>query len=229
MGKIGYGYGSECHLLRWMGRHRKAFDNAVLLAIGRVGSKIEWLDFKFKPGDIWPDAELRGMEFLENDQTLGAEWERFWPVGKGIHNWDAVGLINPGENQEFLLVEAKAHIQEIKSDCKAKGTGSIKKIREAFEVVKKALGISHERDWMRGYYQSTNRIAALYFLSRQKISSHLLFIYFIGDRQSPNRDSPQSIKEWEKALKTQEEYIGLPKSHVLEARIHKLFLRVDRE
>jgi hypothetical protein len=49
MSKMGYGYGSACHL-RWMGRHRKAFDNAVLSAIQRVGYKIEWLDFEFKPG-----------------------------------------------------------------------------------------------------------------------------------------------------------------------------------
>jgi hypothetical protein len=59
MGKMGYGYGSECHLLRWMGRHRKAFDAAALHVIKREGPKIEWLDFEFKPGEMWPDAELR--------------------------------------------------------------------------------------------------------------------------------------------------------------------------
>jgi hypothetical protein len=52
MGKMGYGYGSECHLLRWMGRHRKAFDVAVLSAIKREGSKIDWLDFNFKRGEM---------------------------------------------------------------------------------------------------------------------------------------------------------------------------------
>ncbi len=196
--------------------------------MGFQGGRIEWLDFKFKHGDKWPDAELKGLEFIE-DSRIQQKWAIFWPVGGGIHNWDAVGLINPGEDQEFLLLEAKAHIQEIKSDCKAKDTGSIKKIRKAFEVVKKALGVSHDRDWMKGYYQSTNRIASLYFLHQQKISSHLLFIYFIGDRRGSKRDSPQSIKEWQQALKTQEEYIGLPKGHLLEGRIHKLFLIVDRQ
>ena len=29
MARMGYAYGSECHLLRWMGRHRRAFDAAV--------------------------------------------------------------------------------------------------------------------------------------------------------------------------------------------------------
>ena len=229
MGKIGYGYGSECHLLRWMGRHRKSFDTATLSAIGRVGSKIEWLDFKFKSGDIWPDAELRGMEFLENNRTLEAEWERFWPVGKGIHNWDAVGWVSSDKTQELLLVEAKAHIEETKTDCQAKDPESIKKIKEAFELVKNALGVPNEIDWMKDYYQVTNRIASLYFLHQQKIPSHLLFIYFIGDLYGSGRNSPQSKREWQRVLDVQTNHIGLPKGHVLENWIHELFLKVDSE
>lgn len=229
MGKIGYGYGSECHLLRWMGRHRKAFDNAVLLAIGRVGSKIEWLDFKFKAGEIWPDAELQGMEFLAENEVLQKEWERFWPVGRGIHNWDSVGWVSSDEIRELLLIEAKAHIEETKTSCQAKDPESIKKIKKAFEIVKNALGVPIEIDWMKDYYQVTNRIASLYFLHQQKIPSHLLFIYFIGDLRGSGRKSPQSISEWEEPIRDQEEYIGLPKGHTLEGQIHKLFLKVDSE
>ena len=229
MGKIGYGYGSECHLLRWMGRHRKAFDAAVLSAIRREGSRIEWLDFKFKSGDIWPDAELQGIEFLAKNEALQKKWERFWPVGRGIHNWDAVGWVCSNEIQELLLVEAKAHIEETKTNCQAKDPGSIKKIVEAFEMVKNALGVPNEIGWMKDYYQVTNRIASLYFLHQQKIPSHLLFIYFVGDRRNSRRESPQSKEEWEKILKMQEESVGLPRGHILEDRIHKLFLRVDRK
>jgi hypothetical protein len=49
MAKIGYGYGSECHLLRWMGRHRKAFDKTMLNTVGTSSNEkeIEWLDFGF--------------------------------------------------------------------------------------------------------------------------------------------------------------------------------------
>ena len=226
---MGYGYGSECHLFRWMGRHRNAFDIAVLKAIRRLGSKIEWLDFKFKPGEMWPDAELKGMEFLQNKKTLQENWKRFWPVGGGIHNWDAVGWVSSEKIRELLLVEAKAHIEEIKTDCQAKDPKSIKKIKEAFEVVKNALGAPNEIDWMKDYYQVTNRIASLYFLHQQKVPSHLLFIYFIGDLRGTGRNCPQSEEEWEEPLKIQEEYIGLLKGHILEDRIHKLFLRVDNE
>jgi hypothetical protein len=229
MGQIGYGYGSECHLLRWMGRHRKAFDNAVLLAIGRVGSKIEWLDFKFKPGGIWPDAELQGMEFLAENEVLQKEWERFWPVGRGIHNWDSVGWVSSDEIRELLLIEAKAHIEETKTSCQAKDPESIKKIKKAFEIVKNALGVPIEIDWMKDYYQVANRIAALHFLHQQKISSHLLFINFVGDLCGAGRSSPRSEREWQQVLDVQDRAIGLPKGHLLENWIHKLFLKIDSE
>ena len=40
MGRMGYGYGSELHLLRWMGRHRNKFNDEVSKAIGVKGEKI---------------------------------------------------------------------------------------------------------------------------------------------------------------------------------------------
>ena len=43
MADIGYGYGSEWHLLRFLGYHRNALDSPILRATG--GQEIEWLDF----------------------------------------------------------------------------------------------------------------------------------------------------------------------------------------
>jgi hypothetical protein len=213
-----------------MGRHRKAFDAAVLSVIKRENSRIEWLDFEFKPGEKWPDAELKGMDFLKNEGLLQKNWNEFWPTGGGIHNWDAVGWVTSDGIRELLLVEAKAHIGEIKTDCQAKDPGSIKKIEESFVKVKKELGVPAEVDWMKGYYQVTNRIAAQHFLHEQnKIPSHLLFIYFIGDLRSARRTSPQSEQEWQPALQAQDDHIGLPKGHALENWIHKLFLKIDND
>ena len=47
-----------------------------------------------------------------------------------------------------------------------------------------ALGVSADRDWLKGYYQYANRIAALHFLTQHKVPAHLLLIYFLGDRFS---------------------------------------------
>lgn len=45
MGEMGNGYGSECHLLRFMGRHRHLLDERILAVLG--GDSINWLDFGF--------------------------------------------------------------------------------------------------------------------------------------------------------------------------------------
>ena len=167
------------------------------------------------------------MDFLKNEEALQKAWNEFWPVGKGIHNWDAVSWVTSDRPRELLLVEAKAHIGEIKTDCKAKDSESIKKIEKSFGEVKEALGAPSEIDWMKDYYQFTNRIAFLYFLHKRGIPSHLLFIYFIGDLPGARRTSPQSEREWQPALEAQDTYIGLPKGYSLENWIHKLFLKVD--
>ena len=150
MANIGKGYGSECHLLRWMGRHRKLFDQRVSNAVGRPTAPINWLDFNFNPNKLWPDAELKGLEFLYGRPGLKSAWEEFWPTGAGIHNWDAVGWIGTGPQQELLLVEAKAHLEEMKSTCGASPHGGLPKIQRSFEEVKTCLGASPEADCWAG-------------------------------------------------------------------------------
>jgi len=227
--RIGYGYGSEWHLLRWMGRHRQVFDKMVLSAIEKDGWKIKWIDFNFKRGETWPDAELKGLEFLDNYDQLKKDWESFWPVGSGIHNWDAVGWAYSGEDKELLLIEAKANIQENITNCQARDKDSVDKISGSLELVKSGLGVNAENDWTKKYYQFTNRLAVLYFLLQHSIPAHLLFIYFIGDRSGKRRTCPKSIGEWKSILKDRKEYVGLPKGHPLEGRIQELFLRIDSE
>src|SRR5262245_19847757 len=117
MGKLGYGYGSEFHLLRWMGRHRDEFDAAVLKALGETQSHIHWLDFEFT--NAGKDSEWKGIDFISEKPTLRQEWESFWPNKRGIHNWDAVGILQTANGPEWIVVEAKAHAKEILSDCKA--------------------------------------------------------------------------------------------------------------
>src|SRR4051812_16707829 len=108
MGEMGYGYGSECHLLRWMGRHRKQFDESVARSVGRPGTAIDWLDFRFREKGPWPDAELEGMEFLSDNQAVWNAWQQFWPQTGTPPTWDAVGWLGSGDARELLLVEAKA-------------------------------------------------------------------------------------------------------------------------
>ena len=64
MGDMALGYGSEFHLLRWLGRHRGKFTELVCKAGQRGWSDIRWLDFEFADGRLVPDSELCGSDVL---------------------------------------------------------------------------------------------------------------------------------------------------------------------
>ena len=226
MGRMGHGYGSECHLLRFMGRHRHLL-NCRVLAILR-GDSIDWLDFGFNPKAPWPDTEIKGLGFLSNENPVHDAWRQYWPHGRGIHNWDAVAQVRFGTEEEWLLVEAKANIGELKSDCGARAETSLAQIGNAFDQTKTHLGVSKDRDWLRGYYQLCNRIAVLSFLLQHDIPARLLYIYFLGDKGDSGRTCPQDESGWQEALRSQDAHVGLPIDHKLAPRMHKLFLPIGR-
>ena len=228
MAEMGYGYGSECHLLRYLGRHRTRFDQEVRKTTG--ADAVTWLDHNFDASKTWLDAELTGLNFLDPESPVHEIYKRFWPV-QGPH-WDAVARIERGGTHEWLLVEAKANLQELKSSCKAKKEGGLNQIIEALNAAKNYLQVEKDRDWLNGYYQYCNRIATRYFLQAQccsfkeTINGRLLFVYFLGDRWSASRKCPENEAEWQKALREQKEQIGLGGKHPLSDRVHELFLEV---
>jgi hypothetical protein len=226
LSKMGHGYGSEFQLLRWMGRHRRAFNDAVLAALGKNSGEVEWEDFHFKPGTEVADGERKGLDFLP-DGRLQTAWKEFWPQRAGIHNWDAVGWWCDGDHRELILVEAKANTSELESSCQAKPEGGLAQIEEALKEAAGELSSVDYRDWLSGYYQYANRLAASYFLHKHGVPAHLLLVYFAGDRSESGLEFPQSPEEWREVLEAQEEHIGLRAGHQLEAWVHKLFLAVD--
>ena len=242
MGKIGCGYGSEWHLLRYMGRHRQQLDREILTEI-KTGDRIEWLDFGFdQRKEKWYDAELKGLAFLEDPEVLDA-WTDFWPANRNWHkqqNWDAVGrLIASDRSETLLLVEAKAHTGELKSDGCGAGEKSRVKIEDAFEKTIKYLKNTNEvtrkelEYWCGAYYQYANRLAALYFLRREKVKARLVLIYFCRDkfpngqiRKGKDDVCPTDKETWKKALDAQDEYLGLRGNRRLTPYIHKVYLSV---
>lgn len=223
MGRMGNGYGSEFHLLRFMGRHRHYLDDLVLNLVR--AKSIDWIDFPFDKSTPSKDAEWKGISFLKANSRLERAWEDFWPTGRGIHNWDAIAKLDFGSSsEEWLLVEAKANLEEIKSSCGARD--GLAKIKTAFADVKSALGVVSDRDWLSPYYQYCNRVAALHFLNANGVRSHLLFIYFCGDlwkRSGAQPTCPKTESDWQPALRDQAQHVGLPPRHPLAERIHSLY------
>ncbi len=225
MGDIGHGYGSEWHLLRWLGRHRADLTRRVIRVI-RDAETVEWLDFHFDPGKKpWYDAEWESLDFLPTESAVRGAWREFWPHGRGIQTWDAVARLRVADREEWLLVEAKAHVGELATTCKA-GERSLQRIRAAFQETKRTLGVPDDRNWLTGCYQYCNRVAALQFLTKHNVPARLLFVYFLGD-SVPGAVCPPDEAGWRVALDKQAVAVGLPSGHPLMDRIQTLFLPVS--
>ncbi len=212
MGRIGYGYGSEWHLLRHLGYHRAYLSQKVMDVMG--GQDVEWLDFEFSQENapLRDDREFVGLEFIP-DTTVQKKWKSFWPQTGNSQNWDAVGKIHFGDAVEWLLVEAKGHIGEIGSRCGATSQVSKQVIYSALEQTSRVFGNRSRpiENWLGPYYQYANRLAVLYFLMKECVSSvntRLLFVYFYGENRE-NLDCPRSEQEWLPAIQKMNDWLGI--------------------
>jgi hypothetical protein len=224
MAEMGTGYGSEAHLLRYLGRHRNLLDSEIQDLI--PATSIRWLDFGFDRNKKWSDAEIVRLDFLPEEAPARQQWSSVWPLSGTPINWDAVAELQTDHGPEWLRVEAKANLQEMHSNCGASASGGLPLIRITLDRTKAALGVPQSADWLQGYYQAANRIVALQHLTQHGVPAHLIFIYFCGDRDGPGRSCPATPAMWEEALSMQAKHLGLPSQHPLSDRIHRLFLEV---
>jgi len=227
MGKIGCGYGSEWHLLRYLGRHRQRLREEILSITG--GDDIRWLDFRFSNSNepLIHDREMKGVEFL--DEQVKGHWKTFWPQTGEAHNWDAVGQLLTNGNREWLLVEAKAHTGEIFGECGAKSKQSKQTIMDAMKQAMRSYNADDipVEKWLKPYYQFCNRLTILHFLNNvcePAVSTKLLMIYFYGDKTP---DAPQSPAEWKSVLEKMYQEVGLTKQSESKQRIHTIYLSTN--
>lgn len=197
------------------------------------------------PGDpfVWLDAGLRlrpperrepfsvdwrGVGFLEDTRrAVAAAYRDFWTQAGSVPSWDAAGVRATERGDEWLLVEAKAHLGELRQSCLAKPSalgGSRELIEERLDGVKAALGVRADNSWLDSYYQFANRIATLWFLHDQGVEARLLHICFTGDERFA--DAALSAAEWGSALAEMDAWVGRPFDHPIEERIHTLVLTV---
>ena len=230
MAKLSYGvfYGSAWHMLRMLGYHRGYLEQKIKAQVKLM--KTEWLDFHFEGGG---DQELTGLEFLKNGTNVEKKalkaWSDFWPQQGTPHSWDAIGkAIMPDGREEWLLVEAKAHLGELNTDCGAKAEKSLYTITRALAETGKSLNITNPESWLNGYYQYANRLAVLHFLNKHNVPARLLFIYFCGDTSSASRICPGDEAGWTETLQKQDKHLGLTNcTGELTRRVHKVFLNIN--
>lgn len=230
---IGHGYGSEWHLLRFLGYHRKFLNDQIEK---QTGLKISnWLDFNFseKNERHLEDKEFEGLNFLDEKEysRIEQKWKSFWPTTGRQQNWDAVGKAKDSESDCWVLVEAKAHISECKSNSKASEKGGRNQIIKAMESVIQSNFKTNNTDpekWLNKYYQYANRLASLHFLIENDINANLLFIYFIGDNNS-NEKCPKSAEEWKVIVDDIHKHLGIDEKSSFMRRVKHLYLPVHNE
>lgn len=205
MAQIGYGYGSEFQLMRFLGHHRNLLEETIRKTIGINDGSFYWFDFDFADREqmISGDSEMCGLSFLkkkipEISRVCEKVKEYAWNFDRWQY-WDAVFLLKG----EIYFVEAKAHKDEIKSGNKKHG-GSHS--QEIFEFMKSQYEYATE-EWLKDYYQFANRLSTVSLLNSSGISCKLVNIYFVDgyyDREhSINKDTSEDSfrEEIDKELK----------------------------
>ena len=171
-------------------------------AFGREqgGETVHWVS----PIESDGFAEYRDEDFLKQLKvsTSKLRLNQFWP-GKGPQ-WDALGRTEGGK---LILVEAKAYVEEFDSTPTRAVGRSAALIRQSLEVTRKHMGVKSPVDWSRTFYQVTNRLAHLYFLSiRNDLPSALWFVYFCNH---PDPRLATTQEEWRGAIRLVEAHLGL--------------------
>lgn len=166
-------------------------------------------------------TEYRDNSFLAQlDVTLSHfPLKKFWPDGGP--QWDALGKTHGGVR---ILVEAKAHVNELESGGTQASGPSKDTIQESLWKVQEFLSVDRSKSWTGKFYQYANRVAHLYLLRElNKVNAHLVFVYFMGDRDVKG---PNSIAEWKAALTVAKGVLGLGERHRLSKYIGEVFIDV---
>jgi len=211
MAEIGYGYGSEYQLMRFLGHHREELDKTIKEHIG-VEGVIHWLDFEYTDKTISGDLENKGLDFLSRIPFVSKE--QLSSIIKEYHtykinkidywqSWDAIFYIEDC----IYLVEAKAHVGELKSprNTERKSEGEI------LRFMKEQLPNLPVCDvWLKEYYQLANRLATTALIRKHEVKAKTLCLFFEngytdkyfkrGDKNNTKEDFEDAIREEMKAL-----------------------------
>ena len=200
--------GSQKWLQKMVNEHPHIFDDALHNSDNRPsGTNVTWLSPRNDDGY----AEYRDDAFLTRLGLTPSHHKplnEFWP-NRGPQ-WDALGKTEQGE---LLLVEAKAHIPEMKSPKSgANSAASIALIQASLQQTKKCFAPNSEVDWATYYYQYANRLAHLQWLRKVNgLSAYMVFVYFCGDKEMKGLETRE---EWEGAIKLMKSFMEIEENEL---------------
>lgn len=187
MSIMGYGYGSEYQLMRYLGHHRSYLDGQIQQVTGSK-SPIRWFDYPVIKNAFPQDGELKNIDCFKNESfytDIQSKWKKFWPQRGNSHNWDGVFC----QDDYWYFVEAKAHIAEAHQKCFAKEGYGKAKILQAFTSTCDGNKVMANQWIESDCYQLANRLAFIYFCKSNNINAKLCLICFVsGYCKDPSKD-----------------------------------------
>lgn len=166
-------------------------------------------------------AEYRDEAFLKR---LGVTLDRyplakFWP--KRGPQWDGLAKTDRGS---VILVEAKAHLNEMVSSPSGASPGSLARIKRSLLETKTFLRSKTPADWSQTLYQYTNRLAHLYLLRQLNlVPAYLVFLYFVNDSAM---NGPRTSDYWRAAITLAKGILGVQEQR-LSRYVVDVFLEVQ--
>lgn len=193
------GYGSEYQLLRYLGHHRN-YLNKKIQGVTGSDSPIEWIDYPVDSKRDSKDGEWTGITFLKhlkstlslNYGEIEKAWGDFWPKGGTQQSWDGIFV----QDKTIYLVEAKAHVEEMRSTPCGANEKSCEIIKKALKSVTKDAKLADSL-MNSNLYQLANRMAFVHFLKEHGVTAKLCYIFFLND------------KHWKDAVMNKSEYEDL--------------------
>ncbi|MEK3976223.1 hypothetical protein [Psychrobacillus sp. FSL K6-1267] len=194
--------GSKFLLQKYVNSKQGELNKLILMSSPSLISFIDKeLSIEWKSPLMETDYQEYRNEFLE----LVDEWkdkrtqlEMYW--AKKGPQWDGIAVLEGKNGQNgLLLVEAKAHVHEMRSKIQAKDVRSKAVIESSIMEVKRAMGSQVSIDiWLNQYYQLANRLTYLYVLNEKVgIPTWLILVNFVDDCTHIQTDSLKWIQHYQ--------------------------------
>lgn len=177
------------------------------------------------PKSLHQDKEAELKDFLKyNFSTqLSTDIVNWWlHKNTTTPNWDLISTCTINGERGILLVEAKAHWDELKSESHGKRLesdakdGSIKnhdKIGEAINEANSFIKNTHSKIAISrdNCYQLSNRVAHAYWLANQGIPVVLVYLGFLNcnDIDYNNRKLFKTDEDWQSCFKEHAQKVGV--------------------
>jgi hypothetical protein len=187
--------GSRKHILDWTSLEAEVFLSSLNDLLRPTGAAVA-------PSDVWmprgydapEEARLGKAEagFVnKTTRRMIADWWLVHKRGANVPNWDLAATCIVEGRRGLVLVEAKAHENELNPDGKPLASNASDNSRENHERIGQAIeeacqaldrivpGVRISRD---NHYQLSNRLAWAWKLASLGIPTVLVYLGFIGDR-----------------------------------------------